>query len=635
MRLIIFLVFCVLAQAVLGADPKYPVSDIPEEMKKGMYGVIRDEQTILTIQSKNASSLYYKKVITILNSKANRYASLVVGYDKMRSIKTFRATVYDAQGKEIKKLKQNEIRDQSDYDGAGAYSDVRLKYANLAQAVYPYTIELEYEVQMKFLYSAPDFFLYNDDEVSIQQSTYKIVYPVHLKPRTKLFKVNAPTTEFTKDGKEVMSWSFEKVIPQKFEPFSPDSEKIIPNIKTSPIEFDYAGYAGNMSSWKEYGMWQLKLNEGRDQLPEATRQKVKELTRNATSDEEKVKILYTYLQSKTRYVSIQLGIGGFQPFEAKVVDQTGYGDCKALSNYMVALLKEVGITGYYATIMAGRNEAEVDKDFPSDQSNHVIVAVPNKSDTLWLECTSQSNPFGWLGSFTNDRYALLTTPDGGVLVKTPDVATEHNTQIRKAIVNLTASGDATAKIETIYAGMQYENNGLDFILDNQFDEQKKWVEANTNIATFDINSFKMQNVKDKIPSAIVSLDLNLRKLASVSGKRLFVTPNLMNRSTYVPEKIAERKTPVVQRTTYIDIDSIHYTLPEGIYPEFVPEPVVIKSAFGEYEASYKIDDQGLFYIRKIKMNKGKFPASSYPEMIDFYKNINKADNAKLVFLNKT
>jgi hypothetical protein len=152
---------------------------------------------------------------------------------------------------------------------------------------------------------------------------------------------------------------------------------------------------------------------------------------------------------------------------------------------------------------------------------------------------------------------------------------------------------------------------------------------------FDINSFSMKNIKKRVPSAVVNLDLSLRKLATVSGKRIFVTPNLMNRSTFIPEKVEKRKTAVITKTAYTDIDTIHYHLPDGIYPEFVPEPVVIKSKFGEYEARYTIDEKGLTYIRRIRKTPGSFPPEAYTEFIDFFRSINKADNTKLVFINKT
>jgi hypothetical protein len=127
----------------------------------------------------------------------------------------------------------------------------------------------------------------------------------------------------------------------------------------------------------------------------------------------------------------------------------------------------------------------------------------------------------------------------------------------------------------------------------------------------------------------------LRKYASVSGKRIFVTPNLMNRSTFIPEKLETRKTAVVRKMAYIDIDTMKYHLPEGIYPEFLPEPTKVKSRFGEYETLFQLDGNGLIYIRKMKMNAGEFPPASYNELIDFYRNVNKADNTKIVFLSKT
>jgi transglutaminase-like putative cysteine protease len=630
----LIVVFMLTTSNIFGEDLQYPVSQIPEEMKKGMYAVIRFHEIRWNIQSKKSSSIYFKQVITILNARGKDNAELVVGYDKLTSIKSFKGAVYNAQGKEIKKLKQSDIVDQSDFDGS-LYSDNRLKYADLTQATYPYTVEFEYEVQLKYLYSGPDYFLYDDDEISTQKTSYIISYPVDLKPRYKLINIKEPSFEKSKDGKDQMVWAFENVKPTKFERLSPDQEQIIPNIKASPVSFEYGGYEGRMDTWKEYGLWQAKLNAGRNNLTEEAKQKARELTKNATTPEEKTKILYEYLQNKTRYVSIQEGIGGLQPFDAKTVDQTGYGDCKALSNYMVSLLGEVGITGYYTKIKAGSEEDEIDKDFPSAQTNHVIVAVPNGKDTLWLECTNQTNPFNWMGSFTGDRYAMMVTEKGGVLVRTPSYPAEVNVQARNAKVILKSTGNAKATVKTTYRGLQYENDGLNFHLDDQYDNQKKWIQDNTQIPSFDLIKFSVKNNKAKIPSAEVETDLVLNRFASVSGKRIFLTPNLMNRSTYIPEKLESRKTNVVLRTPYVDIDTIRYQIPEEIYPEFLPEPVKFSSRFGEYEASFKIDQGSLLYVRRVKMKKGEFPAESYTELIDFYKNMNKADNTKIVFVTKT
>jgi transglutaminase-like putative cysteine protease len=628
--------FILIAQQVKGtADPMYPVNLIPEEMKKNMYAVIRHKDVRLEIYSKGSSSYYIKEAVTILNSKAKRYAVVGVGYDKLRTIKSLKAVVYDASGNEIKKLRQSDLRDESEYDGFSLLSDYRSKSADLSQATYPYTVEVEYEVQYKFLYSAPDFFIYRDDEVSTQQLTYSVNYPSELKPRYKLFNVAEPGLGKLPDGRNQMKWKFENIVPQKFESHSVDVERLVPNIRVSPNEFEFGGYAGRMDTWKEYGSWQAKLNEGRSVLPEATRLKVKAMVQTAGSTEEKVRLLYEYLQNKTRYVSIQLGIGGFQPFDAKTVDETGYGDCKALSNYMVSLLQEANIKGYYTTIKAGKNESAVDPKFPSDQSNHVIVAVPNGADTLWLECTSQTNPFGWMGGFTDDRYAMMVTEQGGALVKTPSHPMERNTQTRKAEVILDISGNAKAKVSTQYKGLQFENDGLDFMVNSQPDEQKKWIQNTTRIPSFDIERFSIKGDNSPIPSAQVDVDLILSRLASVSGKRLFLTPNLMNRSTYLPEKLAQRKTNVMRRMAYIDIDTIRYKLPEQIYPEFIPEPFLFKSRFGEFESRCIVDQGTLIYIRRIKMFKGEFPPESYNELIEFYKNINKADHAKMIFLNKT
>jgi transglutaminase-like putative cysteine protease len=636
MKRLLFCLTTLITGFVLQAkdEPLYPVSSIPEDMKTGMYAVIRDQEIRFEINSSKNANTYGRIVITILNQNGNRCAKKVLFHDKFNIIKFFKATAYDAAGKAVNKLKSSEIYDQSVFDGFTLYSDNRLKRADLSRGEYPYTVEFEYEIEHRALLYAPDFSLYDDDEISIQQSKYILAYASGLKPRFKLFKIDGPKVS-TYNGKEALEWSFKNIKPQKFEKLSPDFDDVVPNIAVAPSSFEFDKYAGSMDTWDSFAKWIILLNKDRNILPEQTKKHIHELTKNAKSTTEKVRILYEYLQSKTRYVGIQLGIGGYQPFEASIVDQTGYGDCKALSNYMVTLLKEVGIKANYTLIRAGSGEPAIDVTFPSSQFNHVVVAVPNHADTIWLECTSQTNPFGYMGDFTGDRYALMITDEGGKIVKTPSYDADDNTQSRTGDVFVDLTGDAKATVTTTYRGLQYENNNLNSILNNQYDDQKKWIQKNVKIPAFDIASFNMINNKDIIPSAVVKTDLVLKRFATVSGKRIFLTPNLMNKSTYAPEKLDARKSNLVIRKPFTDMDTIRYHLPEGIYPEFIPETVKVQSPFGEYEASYSVDQAKLIYIRKFRMNRGEFPPELYKEFSEFFKNVNKADNTKIVFMSKT
>jgi hypothetical protein len=621
---------------LMAGDPKYPVSDIPEPLRANVNAVFREDQMIFTILSKSKASYYVHQVITIFNEKGKKYASEVVGYDKLSKIKDLNGTVYDANGKQIKRLRNSEIYDQSAFDGFSLYSDNRFKAVNLTQGTYPYTVEFEYEIEFKYLFFIPSFILVPEERVAVQNSSYCLRFPENLAPRYKVNNTEVkPREEKTNEGLKSLTWVFSNILPIKFEPHGPSRDELVVSINAAPTNFEYENYIGTMTSWELFGQWITSLNKGRDQLPEASRQAVLRLTENMKTPEEKVKALYEFLQNKTRYVSIQLGIGGFQPFEASVVDQTGYGDCKALSNYMVSMLNTINIPAHYVLIRAGEDASSIKTDFPSSQFNHAIVAVPNGADTLWLECTSQSNPFGYQGSFTGDRKALLITDKGGKIVNTIRYTAEQNLQSTSGDVYVDMNGDATAKVKTTYSGLKYENGNLHFNLGNQYDDQKKWIQQNTRIPSFDLNSFSITDHKSKIPSAFVNLDLTLKRFATISGKRIFLTPNLMNRSTYIPEKVEGRKTNVVRTTAYTDHDTIRYHLPEGIYPEYVPEPVKVTSRFGEYEASYQLDQGSLVYVRKVKMKKGVFPPESYQELIDFYRGIMKADQTKIVFMSKT
>jgi hypothetical protein len=631
----ITLCFAVIATVANAKDIKYPVGSIPEELKKGVNVVVREDETIIRILSKKSYTVHVHYAVTILNSNGQNYASTALFYDKNIKLRDLRAAVYNANGEVIRKLKSSEMADHSAFDGVSLFSDNRMKSFDLSQGTFPYTVEWEYDRDYNYLYSIEGSSVISREKMSVQHFTYQLNYPIDLKPRYKTQNIAIePVVAMGSGNTESITWTLDNVRPIEMEPLAAPSDYVM-SIDAAPTTFEYDGYAGNMATWEDYGRWNLLLNKGRDVLPEETKKKVRELTAGLKTNEEKAKVLYGFMQSKTRYVSIQLGIGGLQPFDAATVDKTGYGDCKALSNYMVALLKEAGIQAFYTTVMAGQDATPVDPTFPSHQANHVIVAVPNDKDTLWLECTNQRIPFGYIGRFTDNRYATMITENGGKLVRTAYYPGERNLQITTADVHLDVAGNAKAQVRTNYSGLQYENAGLDNVLDLSAEEQKKWIQNNTDIPTFVVDDFTMTNEKARMPRATVAMNLILNKYASVSSKRIFLTPNLMNKSSFLPEKVESRKAPFTLRMGYTDVDTIRYHIPENLYPEFLPADTKFTSRFGTYEAGFKVDQGMVIYIRKMTRKDGLFPAESYQELIDFYKNINRADNTKLVFLNKT
>lgn len=621
-----------LVTSSFGQD-NYSVQLIPDKLREEASIIVRNKEERFDIKSTSSASFYSFEAITILDSKGRDHAIKVIAYDQLTKVVRLRASVYDGSGKLIKKLKLSDFEDRSAVSGFTLYQDNRIKIADLSTTHYPFTIELEYELDYKFLFYIPAFYPIWDEHMSAQKAKYTLGFSTNNKPRVKVRQSSDYDYKYAEDN-ESMSWSFTNVEAFKREKHGPSWNELIPAIVVAPSNFEYDGYAGNMSSWENFGEWIMRLNSGRDNLSDETKLKVKELTKGLTTIEEKSRVLYQFLQAKTRYVSIQLGIGGFQPFDAKVVDEVGYGDCKALSNFMVALLKEAGVYSNYTLIRAGRNLAPIDHSFPSTQFNHVIVSVPNGADTLWLECTSQSNPFNYLGSFTGNRKALAISENGTRIVETPN-EDEDNYLVRKLKVKIDESGLAAIDAHVAYSGLQFERDNLSTINNTNKDDQKKWIEQSIALPSFQIEDFTFENHSPNIPKVVMNYSISAERLASVSGKRLFLSPNLLGKMPINYSSPEDRKTDVIIKDAIVEYDTIEFSLPERIYPEFLPESKSLSNLFGEYEVSYSFSEGKMIYYRKLVLKEGRYSVDDYEALCTFNKEVTRSDNTKIAFLNKT
>ncbi len=634
MKLSVLISMCVLCFG-LNAQ-KYPVSEIPTSVRKGANVVIRNSEQVYQLLDPSNATYAEKQVITIFNEDGFDFAIFQENYDKLSKIKSIKVNYFDKEGKLLKKVRSSEIEDVKMTGSGSLYDDNRLKGYIPKEFDYPFTIEYSFVKDIKAILNIRSFFPQFTDKLGVEKASYHVIVPGGYNLRYKpLNGIKEP--EIAKGSKDSYKWSVNNLEPVKREFRGTSIGEKTPGVMIAPSNFSMEGYDGNMTTWSNFGEWIAKLNKGRDVITDEVKVKVDELLEGATTDREKARRIYKFMQENTRYVSIQLGIGGFQPFDAINVISNGYGDCKALSNYTYSLLKYAGVKSNYVVIRGGSNEREIEVDFPSSQFNHVILAVPMEKDTVWLECTSQIAPFNFLGNFTDNRYGMLVTEDGkGALVKTPEYSAEESTQNRTIDLTLDKEGNAKASVKTTSKGVQY---ALGYrVVRESSEEQRKRLLNTIDIPAFDLGTFKYEEDRTtEDPFFTEEIELNIRKFATKSGQRLFITPNLLNKYNGKPPKIEERETPIFLRYNFIDSDTVNIKIPEGYRMEFQMEPYEITSDFGEYKLSYDFNPETnqLTYIRRFRLNAGEYAPETYNKYRSFIRKVVKQDKSKLVLIGST
>ena len=623
--------FLLLSFSGLSAEGDYAVSKIPAALLKDAHVVKRMERIHFEVLHTGEAILRRKYALTILNDNGDRQAGFLEYYDKLHDVKNIEGTLYDAQGKELKRLKNKQIMDLTGMDETNLADDSRRKYHNFYYKVYPYTVEYEVEIKYHGTLFFPVWLPREDEHFSVEQSSISIISPSNYTVRYKTFNYTGQPTQTTDKDKKVQTWQTGSLPAIEDEYAAPSWYEINTVVLFGPTEFSIENYRGNMNNWQEFGKFVYSLKKGKDELPDHVKKVVHQLADPIKDPREKVARLYEYLQNNTRYISIQLGIGGWQPYDAKYVASKAYGDCKALTNYMYSILKEAGIHSFYTLVKAGRNANKIIADFPSQQFNHVILSVPLGKDTVWLECTSQTMPAGYLGDFTSDRYALMIDENGGTLVRTPKYGLKENLQVRRIKASLDEEATLNVKVVSRYEGLQQDlYHGLMHGLSK--DKVKEFLHAELDFATYDISHFDYRESKTSMPFVEETLDITVSNYATITGKRLFITPNVMTRTRRKLAADEERKFDIEFGFEYTDIDSVEITLPAGYTAESMPQDVLVNSKFGKYSSSVKLAGNQLFYYRSIEHYGGRFPAKDYAELVSFYAAIHKADRNRVVLV---
>lgn len=619
------------SQAKSNTESSFAVSNINKSLLIHANAVVRHYDKEVVIAATDDVATKEHIVMTILNEKGQRYAVAVAFFSSSAKIKKMTAVAYDENGAQLYKVKESDFISRSLSPQAGYYDDSKLRYYEFAKSRYPYTVDIYIETRQNQTFSLPDWMPQEGDDVAVEDAALTVTTVPGCQLRYKAFQI-ADSPVITKDAAQyIYSWKIAQVAAQPDEPMAPETRLSRPSVLLAPARFEIEAHTGTMTGWHDFGKFLYELNLRRDVLPEAERKKIHAMADKFSDEHDKIKVLYKYLQDNFRYVAVEYGIGGIQTLDAGFLCANRYGDCKALSNYMMAMLKEVAIPSNVVVIAAGETpRMQMQPDFASSQFNHVILCVPMAKDTVWLECTSNDLPYNYLSDFTQDRNALMVTPDGGVVVHTPVYGAAVNKAIHRASATINEDGSLNVKMDNHYTGMpairvfhattHVTQHELDQYLSNKF-----------KLPGYQVIKSDYKRAEDASVMTIdETMEINAANMVSRSDSRLFVDADLVPLGSGLPAAAAARKNPFFISSSYAQEDYFEIDLPANEIPEFLPDPVSLNYPFGSYSCSVKQLGNKLVVTRSLQQNRGTYAASVYADFEAFVDKTTAGNQIKLV-----
>lgn len=594
------------------------------------YSIIKNSETAVVCKSKTQSRKKESVTITVLNEKGLEATNFVCGCDQFNSLKSFSGELFNAFGSRVRKIKKSDLQ-RTEYSASALSTDNYYFYYECSYPVYPFTVRYEWETECNDgIIGFGSFFpqtLYNQ---RVEKAEYSLEYPADMECNVRVLSPTENLIQIEKSkgekGENRIKATASNLPALEEEPFSLPFKDLVPYVYFVPTDFVYDKSTGSLKDWKAFGNWINQLLEGRNELSEEVKKQVHELTAHCKTDKEKVKTIYDYLARTTRYVSIQLGIGGFQPALAAEVAKVGFGDCKALSNYTGAMLKELGIPSTY-TVISTTDSRLLPNFANANQVNHVILQVPLPGDTLWLECTNPRLPFGYIHRQISGHDALLITPEGGEVHRLPFYPDSINSQSNKATVTILPDGAGEISVQEVSRLFQYEFQSG--IIDLEPNKQKDYLRKQIKLTQASIDQIQIKENKTAYPEIEVDYQIHTNQYGHKTGKRLFIPTNIFRSSFYNPV-LTIRRSPISIGYGYYDTDSIRIKIPAGYSVEGHPETMEFASKFGKFKSSVSIKADEIVVSYALLMNKGIYPKEDYAEFIVFRKLISKQYNGQVV-----
>ena len=560
--------------------------------------VLQDNQTIEALA--DGTFVYQKRLEVQVNDReaAQYYRTEYVRYDPETEILELKGSVFAKGDKKAIQSKKKHITDHASFDGFSIATDDRYKKLELDlpdhyPAVYTFFSTVKYIETVglpAILWDHPEGVEVKSGSLTLidpqGQLNYKVIddaklFTERVDSGQRTFVLKDPPTVKESQRRHLLSRG--------------------PAILLAPKAIQIEGTTGSFDTWPEMATWSASLLTAAGELPRSAIEEVRALVKDAQTEEERIALVYAFVQQRSHYVSIQLGIGGWKPMAPSDVHATGYGDCKALTNYTRLLLEAVGVKAAYCIIGVNDREIRYPKFASANQANHAMLAVPRVQDTIWLECTSQRTPPGYISTSASGRYALWVDKDAGQLVRTSSRTPSENTLTRSSKIVLTRDGAAKLSQKQWRRG-----NWLDLPLHLASETLRNQSRIIRRYFTHTLNDLNCSvNIPKGIinPEATINVQASMPTYAKRLGERLMLPVFSFQKRSTTLQQLVDAESYVSLDEVSVKRDTLFIVPPTGMRIIQLPEEKVFSTDFLDFSLSAKSVSGGVEVIRELILRK--------------------------------
>lgn len=429
------------------------------------------------------------------------------------------------------------------------------------------------------------------------------------------------------DGRIIRTWARADIQREEPELFAPDSTGYT----------QYISYGGAVD-WATIGRWYAALSQGRYEITPHVRQRLERITAGTTSVDEALRAIHRWIAQDVRYVSISLGMGGYQPRPPDDVLATLSGDCKDKAALFIVMARALGLDAYPVLTGSGR----IDPTLPSiHQFDHAIARVDTDDGPLYVDLTAGLVPFGELPGSLHGQYGLLV-PDQGEprLIELPDPPATDSRVTVTITGRLDENGAFAGRYEETATGlMQYglRESFVSELTRQQLDNATQAIAGRvfTGARGDSLKGFDGRDLR-ALPRLSVLVTAARATSRTPDGGHIVTLPiaNLGNQDMlrYL-ESRPERRAPFHIGQISGDVETVQefvLDLPAG-WTVILPDPVTVESRFGSFRAEYSQQGEQLRVTRRFVGGRGIAPPDAQPELMQWLEGI-LADDTRYVVI---